>query len=232
MEFSNSKPLLLFIFSLMLLNNVSSQSPSPSRIPFPETVGFGFSFSKPKDFSAIVLEGDASIAGGALQLTKKDNQGNPIKDNVGRAQYRKPVHLWDKTTGNLADFSPQTAINNTNTNQVVAIEFDTHMNEWDPISTNDNHIGIGVNSIHSAVVSPWLELDQGIVYANINYNSESKRLSVSLSSRTFPDKTFLVSDVVDLRTVLPEWVRVGFSASTGQLVETHDVFNWSFYADL
>jgi len=41
-----------------------------------------------------------------------------------------------------------------------------------------------------------------------------------------------VSTIVDLRTVLPEWIRVGFSAATGELVETHDVLDWYFEAAL
>ena len=32
-----------------------------------------------------------------------------------------------------------------------------------------------------------------------------------------------LSYIVDLNTILPEWVRVGFSAATGELVESHTI---------
>jgi hypothetical protein len=36
------------------------------------------------------------------------------------------------------------------------------------------------------------------------------------------------SFIIDLRNVLPEWVRIGFSGATGQLVELHKVLSWAF----
>ena len=37
-----------------------------------------------------------------------------------------------------------------------------------------------------------------------------------------------VSYTVDLMTVLPEWVSVGFSAATVVSIETHTILSWSF----
>ena len=34
--------------------------------------------------------------------------------------------------------------------------------------------------------------------------------------------------IVDLTTVLPEWVSVGFSAATGVSIDTHTILSWSF----
>ncbi|TXG60050.1 hypothetical protein EZV62_014623 [Acer yangbiense] len=48
--------------------------------------------------------------------------------------------------GFLALFIPETAITNISSNQIVAVEFDSYMNEWDP---SDDHVGINVNSIVS-----------------------------------------------------------------------------------
>lgn len=42
----------------------------------------------------------------------------------------------------------------------------------------------------------------------------------------------IVSYKVDLKTVLPEWVRVGFSAATGAETQTHSVLSWSFSSTL
>ena len=62
------------------------------------------------------------------------------------------------------------------------------------------------------------------------YNSTTKNLSVFL---TFADNPVFngnssLSYSVDLMTVLPEWVSVGFSAATGVSIETHTILSWSF----
>ena len=41
-----------------------------------------------------------------------------------------------------------------------------------------------------------------------------------------------LSYIVDLKTILSEWVRVGFSAATGALVESHTILSWSFSSNL
>ncbi|KAM6601343.1 hypothetical protein CsatA_020952 [Cannabis sativa] len=66
-------------------------------------------------------------------------------------------------------------------NPIVAVEFDTFKNYWDP---NSNHVGINVNSIVSNVhVSPKTKMTNGsrVGNARISYNSTSKNLTVFLS---------------------------------------------------
>ncbi|XP_020216068.1 agglutinin-2 [Cajanus cajan] len=135
--------------------------------------------------------------------------------------------------GYLGLFNPDNAFDPFR-NQVVAIEFDSFTNEWDPSSpVQVPHIGIDVGSVKSVAAVPWpseLESPSAIAHASLNYNSESKRLSVFVG---YPDnRNATVSALVDLRNILPEWIRVGFSASTGELVETHDILSWSFEATL
>lgn len=38
--------------------------------------------------------------------------------------------------------------------------------------------------------------------------------------------------VIDLREFLPEWVGIGFSVSTGDWVEIHNILSWSFESSL
>ncbi|KAL2348985.1 hypothetical protein Fmac_002985 [Flemingia macrophylla] len=56
-----------------------------------------------------------------------------------------------------------------------------------------------------------------LAHASLNYNSESKRLSAFV--RYSDNRNATVSAVVDLRNVLPEWIMVGFSASTAPTKE-------------
>ena len=78
--------------------------------------------------------------------------------------------------GYLGLFSRGSAINDTE-NQIVAVEFDTFQNDWDP---SDNHVGIDVNSIVSKANVTWnISFNNGSrANAWISYNSTTKNLSV------------------------------------------------------
>ncbi|KAL2344439.1 hypothetical protein Fmac_005724 [Flemingia macrophylla] len=123
--------------------------------------------------------------------------------------------------GYLGLFSSDTALN-VYKNQVVAVEFDSFsQNPWDPPYT---HVGIDVDSIASVTTKEWEtgNVTNGfIAYATVSYEPVEKILDVVVTyplSRVNETSTSL-SFEIDLRTVLPEWVRIGFSGATGQLVE-------------
>ncbi|CAI8588130.1 unnamed protein product [Vicia faba] len=263
----------IFITSLLLQYiNVKSQSPSQS-----ETVSFSITRFEEEN-PDILYRGDASISNGILRLTKIDQSGKPLSNSVGHATHVTPIHIWDKTSGELADFStgfsfivntdnaplhgdgfaffiapihfdipknssggylglfnPKTA-HVPSQNPILAIEFDGFTNDWDPPSSYQSpHIGIDVGAIDSIAYALWpinFVPRNAIGEASINYNSESKRLSVFVAYPGTEWNSTSVSFVVDLRSVLPEWVRVGFSGATGELVETHDIVNWSFESAL
>lgn len=65
----------------------------------------------------------------------------------------------------------------------------------------------------------------------ISYDANTKNLSVSWNFRTTSvnsgEKTML-SYLVDLNKVLPQWATIGFSAATGYYVERHVVQSWEF----
>ncbi|CAJ1940311.1 unnamed protein product [Sphenostylis stenocarpa] len=134
--------------------------------------------------------------------------------------------------GYLGLFSKDTALD-TMKNQLVAVEFDSFKNEWDPSS---DHVGINVNSIQSVANVTWNSNIKNGSVANawIWYNSTSKNLSVFLTYANNPtfNGSSSLSYVIDLRDVLPEFVRIGFSAATGQWVEIHNILLWSFSSTL
>ncbi|XP_050894308.1 lectin 5-like [Lathyrus oleraceus] len=138
--------------------------------------------------------------------------------------------------GFLGLFDKETAFN-TSENSIVAVEFDSFTNEWDPLfPENSPHIGIDINTIESSIAVPW-PIDRqpqgSIGKARISYNSASKELSVFVSYPNSPVKVdVVVSYPVDFAAVLSDWVLVGFSGATGQLAETHDILSWSFSSNL
>ena len=124
--------------------------------------------------------------------------------------------------------SSDDALNGTH-NQIVAVEFDTFKNQYDPSS---DHVGIDVNSIVSKANVTWNSSISNGSTANtwISYNSTTKILSVFLTYADNPvfSGNSSLSYSVDLRTVLPEWVSVGLSAATGANTETNTVLSWTF----
>ncbi|KAM1463867.1 hypothetical protein ACFX13_043525 [Malus domestica] len=206
----------------------------------------------------ISYEGDASRVPRAIQLNSQSSW------MVGRATYTEPLHLWDSSTGSLADFTthftfvvdtghtgnnnyfsdgfafflgpvgypipPNSAasslglFNSTtklrSNNQIVAVEFDTFPNSFDP---QEWHVGIDINSISSVANASWTNVSSNsgkLGHAWITYNAISKNLSVFW---TYDENPVFVNNSslslqIDLRDVLPEKVTTGFSASTGVLV--------------
>ncbi|KAI9124817.1 hypothetical protein K1719_004144 [Acacia pycnantha] len=133
--------------------------------------------------------------------------------------------------GYLGLFSPENAFNPSR-NQVVAVELDSFGNAWDPIPESlAAHVGIDVNSLRSVNTTGWPinSVPRGSFgKARVVYDSKTKELSVTISNGSKGGTTVCVSQIIDLKSVLPEWVRIGFSAATGDLVESHDIVSWSF----
>ncbi|XP_060674860.1 lectin 7-like [Ziziphus jujuba] len=134
--------------------------------------------------------------------------------------------------GYLALFSNDTAFN-FSSNHIVAVEFDSFKNEWDPSS---DHVGININSIISVTNVTWKSSIKNGSIANawVSYNSTTQNLSVYLTyteNPKFGGESSLLY-IVDLRKLLPERVRFGFSAATGEVIEIHNLLSWSFYSTL
>ncbi|XP_031494936.1 L-type lectin-domain containing receptor kinase IX.1-like [Nymphaea colorata] len=112
--------------------------------------------------------------------------------------------------------------------QIIGIEFDTYGNDFDP---SGNHMGIDVNSSNSTVTKDWTPDDSRSLNgtAFVEYNTETGTLSSLLiyGNATHPLK---ISLDINITTVLPETVVVGFSAATGYCLEAHRIKAWSFSA--
>ncbi|KAK7839412.1 lectin-related protein [Quercus suber] len=126
------------------------------------------------------------------------------------------------------------ALDNSTQNEIVAVEFDTFKNYFDP---SDNHVGIDVNSVKSKANVTWPRsiISNGeTVNAWVSYNSTTQNLSVFLTYaiNSVSNNTTSLFYIVNLKDVLPEWVSVGFSAATGAGTEFHTILSWSFSSTL
>ncbi|KAK9699958.1 hypothetical protein RND81_08G206800 [Saponaria officinalis] len=117
-------------------------------------------------------------------------------------------------------------------NQVkqLAIEFDTFKNEWDP---DGNHIGIDTLSVVNSIVAKSLNssnifLKSGKeIQVKIAYDGLTKNLQIYVGYVGKPLISFLNQTIKVSKTV-PSTAFIGFTASTGTLTETHQIFNWVF----
>lgn len=132
------------------------------------------------------------------------------------------------TDGFLGLFSNSNGQNDPS-NELVAVEFDSHKNTWDP---DDNHVGIDIHSIVSVANRTWISSinDGRIANAWVTYQASSMNLSVFLTYLDNPQHSgnSSLSYSVDLRKYLPDKVAIGFSAATGRSVELHQILYWEF----
>ncbi|CAL4897710.1 unnamed protein product [Urochloa decumbens] len=123
--------------------------------------------------------------------------------------------------------------NGTGGGGIVAVEFDTFLNP-ENFDISNSHVGIDVNSVNSTAstdaTTPTKNLTSGYtMMATVSYENATKLLAAEL---TINDTRFSVNAAIDLRSYLPEYVAVGFSAATGELTELHQVLSWSFSSTL
>jgi hypothetical protein len=113
----------------------------------------------------------------------------------------------------------------------VAVEFDIHKDIWDPSS---QHIGIDINNVDSrgdyTVLPDGSLVDAGVVFATVVYDNRTRNLDVTLMVGS---ATYTSVATVDLTSLLPEKVAVGFSAATGdEYAANHTVLSFSFLSTL
>ncbi|KAI3690134.1 hypothetical protein L2E82_48109 [Cichorium intybus] len=122
-------------------------------------------------------------------------------------------------------------------NNIIYVEFDSFKNIWDPpFDPPSGHVGINTNWLESDISTAWnASLHSGDpADAWVSYNSTTQMLNLSWrygADSTSGENTSLLYRV-DLREVLPEWVTVGFSASTGNRIQRHILQYWEFNSSL
>ncbi|XP_061346899.1 L-type lectin-domain containing receptor kinase IX.1-like [Gastrolobium bilobum] len=116
-------------------------------------------------------------------------------------------------------------------NHVLAVEFDTYKNSFDPPM---KHVGIDDNSLTS-VAFAMFDIDNNIAnpcHALITYTASTNTLAVSWYFNGNTSRNTSLSYQVDLMKILPEWVNFGFSASTGIDTERNLIQSWEFSSTL
>ncbi|KAG6423927.1 hypothetical protein SASPL_114335 [Salvia splendens] len=111
---------------------------------------------------------------------------------------------------------------------VFAVEFDIFVNGG--VDPNYRHVGIDIGSnVSKNTTDVGTALIGQEVTASIDYEEATKVIRVHVTAGS---KTFEVSYVYDLSTILPQQVEVGISASTGGQIAVHDLISWYFTSTL
>ncbi|CAL9041227.1 unnamed protein product [Musa banksii] len=131
--------------------------------------------------------------------------------------------------------------NGNSTNHVLAIELDSIFNP-EFADMNDNHVGIDINGLKSnkSQSAGYYADDSGLLNTLslrnceamqvwVDYDGQTKLINVTLAPVPMakPHKP-LLSDTIDLSSVLLDPMFVGFSSSTGPFLTSHYVLGWSF----
>ncbi|WJX74362.1 non-specific serine/threonine protein kinase [Trifolium repens] len=125
-------------------------------------------------------------------------------------------------------------------NHVYAVEFDDFRNEeFDEV--NDNHVGVDLNSMVSMYSEPaefWggkngenlekLKLSSGENYQVwIEFRDFEINVTIAPAGKRKPKKP-LISKPINISRVFLDEMYVGFSGSTGKMVDTCRILAWSF----
>ncbi|KAI9157380.1 hypothetical protein LWI28_021622 [Acer negundo] len=117
--------------------------------------------------------------------------------------------------------------------KAVAVEFDTYRNpEFGDL--NDNHLGINLGSIVSSKAVNASDFgvffkDGSVHRAWISYDGARRWMEIRLGSdgQNYPAKP-IFSGFLDISPFLNEYMFIGFSASTGNMTQIHNVMSWNF----
>jgi hypothetical protein len=110
----------------------------------------------------------------------------------------------------------------------LAVEFDTYQNGFDP---NSNHIGVDTNGNMTSLTtynSPP-DLNSGsLLYAWVDYDGTTDLLEVYINTTNSKPGSPVISQVVDIYSLVGSQVYVGFSAGSGLYYNIHDIEAWDF----
>ena len=135
------------------------------------------------------------------------------------------------TGGELTLFSSYGS-NKTEKAPVVAVEFDTFRNEWDP---HFSHVGFDVGFIRSEQVLAWDPFKGSTsvtANAQISFDANSRALSAIFSEENGDGSDRKLLRMVNLTETLPEKVSIGFAGGTGFYFQRHIINSWSFRSSL
>ncbi|THF96083.1 hypothetical protein TEA_016138 [Camellia sinensis var. sinensis] len=150
--------------------------------------------------------------------------------SAGRATYKDPLFLWDNTSGKLTDFNTYFSfvIDSIGSSDFAdGITFFLVPNGSTPNITVGGSIGLPIGPPTYVAISPFVAVEFD-TYQRLCLGPSRHHTNNPCSNSTESSISF----VVDLKTMLPEWVTIGFSAATGLFFEKNNIKSWTFNSTL
>ncbi|KMZ62070.1 hypothetical protein ZOSMA_494G00010 [Zostera marina] len=163
------------------------------------------------------------------------------------AVYSEPMIFWNRQNIKIANFNSEFSFLVVSSKDIETGSFSFFMSDF-PYSHSedeylgffgsfltiefnfeskaiDNQVGIHVNSVDSKrTKSIPFEFTEGST-VRVDYDSINSNLSISVQHK---DSTIFLSHVVQLKTILPENVSVGFIGKTNSTDNEYIISSWSF----
>jgi hypothetical protein len=161
--------------------------------------------------------GDPQGADGLAFVMHNDPRGALAIGNEGASEGFGIDSGWVYPTSPKTPISPS-----------IAIEFDTHINSFDP---SDNCVAVIRNGdvrTHVAVETPEFILNNGVSrFVWVDYNGNTGLLEVFISENSAKPVTPLLTLTLNLFTTLGKQIFCGFTGGTGGGFNCHDVLSWT-----
>ncbi|KAJ9175003.1 hypothetical protein P3X46_013590 [Hevea brasiliensis] len=184
----------------------------------------------------IFKEFDTTVGNVGIELTmnlRDQKQGG----SIGRATYREPLHLWDKASGNLTNFTTHffLIIDSQGESELysdgLTFLLVPNSSRAAPETIPGGNLALAINdslaldSQESNFVA--VEFD---TYSNPwDPQTQGNHVGIDVRSMQSVATAPCLSNVMQgNRTYLPEWVTFGFSVSTGSLSQINRIRSWEF----
>ncbi|KAI3680376.1 hypothetical protein L2E82_50361 [Cichorium intybus] len=183
-----------------------------------------------QDQDTIKLWGDAYISNQGLEVTPNEIDSSRTQ-TAGRATYSKPLHLWDNTSGELASFTSNFSFVIDSKSlpyygDGLTFLLTGNNSTWNNYSmmVNGSSMGLPINGYTEILMNPFVAVEFDTF---ANKLSDPRNSSGGLIGPHVVVRQELYH-IIDLNSVLPEWVILGFSAAIGALFEKNMVIYWAF----
>ncbi|XP_056163271.1 L-type lectin-domain containing receptor kinase IX.1-like [Syzygium oleosum] len=217
----------------------------------------GSSYSAPLSFKFaefnsstlnIEVQGFATLKDGYIDLTH-DHIPSDTCSSIGHATYSEPLHLYNTATSHFTNFGTHFAF-------IVDTQNQTHYGDGLTffLAPNDSRIPdhsvtqasfLGLTSVDPSSVAPGtaptgsflaVEFDtftnmRDPWFAHVGTNGQLIERNFTNFKDGDAHEFGNISLPVNLSQVLPEWVVVGFTTTTGDYTELHKILSWEFSTD-
>ncbi|XP_031129809.1 L-type lectin-domain containing receptor kinase IX.1-like [Ipomoea triloba] len=190
---------------------------------------FSLSFNLPSigpgDANVIKLEGDASITDQGIQVTPDDEAKSKLNDKAGRAAYVEQLHLWDRASKDLADFTTNFTFTITSDGNIgyadglafFLANFSTPMNRT---LTHGGGLGL-MNETESTPEDPFV----AVVFDTFSHLTNEPRTNVSININSMLEPVTIKPWLIEIPEGMSNTASISYIASS-KILQVNFTGSW------